>query len=512
MANVAKPASKSMVKPAAPLSKATAKPAVKPLPKPVIAVAKPKSKGDAAKPVSKSRKGASIAMFIDIDNTNASATNVLEIISILQSYGNFCYGKLYGYTPEKTDSFREIIDENKLETAGRLRFKTDGVSVVDIRLVLESVALTQKNRFDSVFVWAGVGELAPLFERLRELDSKTLTVDLPDFDCKNKFIDQAIKLFSPHGGVSLPRPIVQNIAPEVHVEPTSVNVTPPPLASQPATPTSKVPPVPIVPGINFDDAPQLPRKAGAPVFGATAEQAAASMAKAKDDEMDPEEYRNMLLGRAAATFKNIKTENQTKNEFGSVLAVDNSFDHKDSVRNIESSSPFEFDEVVPPVEPEPKKEPDVPIDDTPWLKTETSVTEPAPQPEPEHPAPDPVPVIVSEPDTMADATPWLKPETEEGKTVAPDVPEHVNKPEQEPGVTEKTEKKAEDIPTDAEAERMYNTPDESKKYGEDTKKHDYSEGNAVPSATYDEPEIPDGSFTDFGDFGSLMNVPTGDGH
>jgi len=483
-----KPVAKTAVKPAA---KQSAKPIVKPAPKPVIPAAKPKPKGDVAKPVSKSRKGDSIAMFIDIDSTNASATNVLEIISILKNYGYLSYGKLYGYTDEKKADFGEIIDENRLETAGRLRFKTDGTSVIDTRLVLESVTLTQKNCFDSVFIWAGVGELTPLFERLRELDAKTLTVDLPDFDCKNKFVSQAIKLFSPHSFTQTrPRfesePAVSAFDVQSTVREPKVSEHPEP-APKPAPLASPEPKLPKVPGIDFENAPQLPRKKGAPGFGTAPGEAAE-----QEEAMDPEEYRKMLLSSAATALNRVRSESQIKDEFGSVGV--GGFD------DVKAPEPESKPEPVPEPKFEPASEPAAAIDnfgdDAPWLKPESaseSISEPKSMtnvtrsgtlvmPDASH-------------DSAGDA-PWLKPETEEEKM--PKIEEETE--------NKKEKNKREFEPLSAtEAERLYNTQDESKKYGEETKKHNYDEGKTVAVSTYDEPETVDTTFTDFGDFGDLGN-------
>ena len=137
-----------------------------------------------------------IAVFIDLDNTNASLDNLMEIFAALQARGTVVYGKVYGYGDAMVDIFDEFLIEHGMETAGRMRLREEGVSVVDTRLVLDALRLNEANRFDKVFVWAGAGDLIPLFSQLREQGTHTMTVDLENFDTRNRFVDERIRLFS----------------------------------------------------------------------------------------------------------------------------------------------------------------------------------------------------------------------------------------------------------------------------------------------------------------------------
>jgi hypothetical protein len=230
---------------------------------------KPVAKKGAATPVK--RKGESIGLFVDLDNTNMSPDNLMEAISILQTKGHVSYGKLYGYTDEKAEFFEEIVVEHKFETVGKLRMKTDSTSMLDPRLLFECLEISAKHKFDHVFVWAGVGDMIPLFSRLRDLKCKVMTIDNTAFDCANKFVDQAIKLYSPFSFVNqIGRGSrvqqVQEVAPVQQVVQA-------PVPQRPAAPeVAQI----------FGSVPDLPRKKGAPEFAGVAQRS--SQDDYEDDE------------------------------------------------------------------------------------------------------------------------------------------------------------------------------------------------------------------------------------
>lgn len=209
------------------------------------------------------RRGESIAVFIDLDNTNASRDNVEELFSILTGRGHIAHGRLYGYTDDRVNDFAELVSEYRLDTIGMMRFKQDH-SVVDARLVLDAIRITSINRFDTVFVWAGVGDLVPLFSGLKELGVKTATVDIRDFDVDNKFVDQRIKLYSPFKGV------INDTKRKKAREAATAKETPAPDTQEMTTPGPKAS---IAPGAGLPAflgdyvPPELPRKEGAPGIG-----------------------------------------------------------------------------------------------------------------------------------------------------------------------------------------------------------------------------------------------------
>jgi len=204
------------------------------------------------------KRGKGVAIFIDLDNTGASVANLVEVFSHLRGIGNVVYAKVYGYTDAHVNEFEEFIAENRLETIGKMRFKPD-TSVVDTRLVVDAIRLTIQHKFDTVFVWAGLGDLSSLFQHLQELGAKTAAVDSPDLDTQNKFIHQRIKLFSGYQfGVSkLTAPVISQPIPEAM-----------PVMD---APTDKaIAPKAILPKIDLfasHTAPALPRRTGAPEFG-----------------------------------------------------------------------------------------------------------------------------------------------------------------------------------------------------------------------------------------------------
>jgi len=142
--------------------------------------------------------GPTIAVFIDVDNTNMSRDNFLEVFSLLRNQGVVTYGKLYGYRGGRDIEFDEIIAEYRLETVGMMRYKFGEASCVDPRLVIDSMAAADSRLYDAIFIWAGVGDMMNVFAHIKQRGRKVITVDLPAFDTTNRFVDTKIKLFSPH--------------------------------------------------------------------------------------------------------------------------------------------------------------------------------------------------------------------------------------------------------------------------------------------------------------------------
>ncbi|MDR0462030.1 MAG: NYN domain-containing protein [Christensenellaceae bacterium] len=242
-----------------------------------------------AKPaVSKKADGDQIALFIDLDNTGASLKNVQEVISNLKTKGTISNGFLYGYTDDRVADFEELVREYKFETSGKLRLKS-GESTIDLRLVMDVISFCEKNKPDAVFVWLGQGDLLPLFQKLKDLKIKTLTVNIEGFDCKNKFVDEAITLWSPY---------VANSGRLVPGNPTR------------ATQNNL---------IDMNGIPVLPRNANAPAFGADS-----GMNDDLDnaDPMSPEEYKHYRLG----TMLNVMDSNARKLARGSMNKSDDEDD------------------------------------------------------------------------------------------------------------------------------------------------------------------------------------------
>jgi len=300
----------------------------------------------------KRAKGDSIALFIDLDNTNASVPNVLEIISILRPMGNVVYGKFYGYTDAAAGDFEEIVHEHGFDTAGKLRFKSDKFSVVDTRLLFDAVSLTEKNKFKTVFVWTGVGELIPLFARLKDLGAKVLTVDLPEFDSKNKFVTQAIRLYSPYTfagarkGVYKPDTAASIAAPRSYENASAAKST-----------TDYTPKADLTTDL-LASAPELPRKAGAPELGSSE-----NVAISTEEEFTPEEAHEFYMGLASKVFQNYE-EDLKKDRMAASMAELTPVD----IDPISTDSPDSSAEEVadaPWLTPEPAQKAPAAIEDAP---------------------------------------------------------------------------------------------------------------------------------------------------
>ena len=218
------------------------------------------------------KKVEKIAIFADLDNASISAKNMQEVVSIISKMGSIAYGKLYGLTDDRVGDFEEIVRANKFDTAGKMRLKVGSASLIDMRLVLDAITMAENKKFNSAFIWAGAGDLIPLFARLQELKIKTITVDLPGFDCKNNFVNQTVTLFSPHAFENVPKPIA----------PRSNNA--PAAAASPAQKKDIV-----GADINLGPVPELPRKKGAPAFGENLDSTSKFEVKSEDNHQHHDE-------------------------------------------------------------------------------------------------------------------------------------------------------------------------------------------------------------------------------
>ncbi len=208
---------------------------------------KPANKSAASKP--------RIAMFIDVDNVGISRENLLEILFYANGKYQIELCKLYGFSDDTLPGIRDIAAEYNVVTVGRMKFKPAGTNCLDSRLLIDAYecALNNRQKIDMIFLWSYPCDLAELFEKMVALGVNTATIDNPIFDCKNKFVSQAFKLYSPYnfGASRSMYGKVQNepsnIAPSDNIEPTS-NMDQAPSAaataqSQPAPINGVIPPV-----------------------------------------------------------------------------------------------------------------------------------------------------------------------------------------------------------------------------------------------------------------------------
>ena len=274
------------------------------------------------------RKVAKIAMFLDIDNTNASIDNATELYTHLQGQGEIAFAKFYGYADDKVDEFEEFIVEHRIETIGRMRMKQVGVSVIDTRLVAEALAVTGQQEFDSVFVWTGVGDMIPLFSQLKNRGLRVLTIDNAEFDCNNKFVDQKIRMFSPHrsvragagGGQTMdlgiaPTGEIPRVAPPMAPQLFAADLVEEGTYDKPVAKTESDESKSRSPLDGFlANVPQLPRRKGAPEFGASefTVSAASALMDKDNPEIDDDEF---IFNLADALFTEIKDEMEDPNYF-----------------------------------------------------------------------------------------------------------------------------------------------------------------------------------------------------
>ncbi len=154
-----------------------------------------------AKPVSKiSTSKPTIAMFVDVDNVGISRENLMEILFYANGKYQIQLCKLYGFSDETLPGIREIANEYNVVTVGKLKFKQPGVNCLDSRLLVDAYecAVNNKGKIDMIFVWCYPCDLSDLFEKIVALGINTATINNNIFDCKNKFVSQTFKLYSPY--------------------------------------------------------------------------------------------------------------------------------------------------------------------------------------------------------------------------------------------------------------------------------------------------------------------------
>ncbi len=141
-----------------------------------------------------------IAMFIDVDNVGISRENLLEILFYANGKYQIEQCKLYGFNDETMPGIKDIAAEYNVTTIGRMKFKESGVNCLDSRLLVDAYecALNNRQKIDMIFIWCYPCDLAELFEKIMNLGINTATIDNSIFDCKNKFVSQTFKLYSPY--------------------------------------------------------------------------------------------------------------------------------------------------------------------------------------------------------------------------------------------------------------------------------------------------------------------------
>lgn len=141
-----------------------------------------------------------LAMFIDVDNVGINRENLLEILFYANGKYQIELCKLYGFSEDTLPGIRDIANEYNMVTVGRMKFKQTNTNCLDSRLLIDAYecALNNHNKIDMIFLWCYPCDLAELFEKIIGLGVNTATIDNSIFDCKNNFVSQTFKLYSPY--------------------------------------------------------------------------------------------------------------------------------------------------------------------------------------------------------------------------------------------------------------------------------------------------------------------------
>lgn len=183
-----------------------------------------------------------LAMFIDVDNTGITRENLLEILFFANGKFQIELCKLYGFSDDTLPGIRDFAAEYNVTTIGKMKFKQAGINSLDSRLLVDAYecALNNKNKIDMIFVWCYPCDLENLFEKIVNLGINTATIDNSIFDCKNKFVSQTFKLYSPYH-FTLEQSTYGKIKNEpANIEP-STNLESIPNPTQPAVPAPTQP-------------------------------------------------------------------------------------------------------------------------------------------------------------------------------------------------------------------------------------------------------------------------------
>jgi len=141
-----------------------------------------------------------IAMFIDVDNVGISRENLLEILFYINGKYQIEQCKLYGFNEDTLPGIRDIAAEYNMTTIGKMKFKQTGINCLDSRLLVDAYECAENNKqkIDMIFIWCYPCDLEQLFEKMIKLGVNTSTIDNSIFDCKNKYVSQTFKLYSPY--------------------------------------------------------------------------------------------------------------------------------------------------------------------------------------------------------------------------------------------------------------------------------------------------------------------------
>lgn len=107
-----------------------------------------------------------LALLCDIDNAQISVDAFNAVTEKFGKDAEIVTGKLYGYSDRRHKGFSEVVNASCFEIAGTMRYKKRS-SQMDVRILIDAVALAQESYIDGFVIVAGAGDFAPLLAYLK---------------------------------------------------------------------------------------------------------------------------------------------------------------------------------------------------------------------------------------------------------------------------------------------------------------------------------------------------------
>lgn len=107
-----------------------------------------------------------LALLCDIDNAQISVDAFNTVTEKFGKDAEIVTGKLYGYSDRRHKGFSEVVNASCFEIAGTMRYKKRS-SQMDVRILIDAVALAQESYIDGFVIVAGAGDFAPLLAYLK---------------------------------------------------------------------------------------------------------------------------------------------------------------------------------------------------------------------------------------------------------------------------------------------------------------------------------------------------------
>ena len=138
-----------------------------------------------------------LAVFIDVDNANMTADNFQTALDELTKRGTIVYGKVYGLSERKHKEIITKANDLAFDLATVMRIKKRGSKPVDTRIFIDALDVVYSYpNVDAVAVLTGIGDLVPLYSKLRALDIKVLALGNADEQSLH-FVDEILDLGLP---------------------------------------------------------------------------------------------------------------------------------------------------------------------------------------------------------------------------------------------------------------------------------------------------------------------------